>query len=291
MQKISVICPIYNGEKFVRECFDSVISQSFTNWEMIVVDDGSVDCSADICDEYSKNDSRIKVYHIENHGVSYARNFAITKAIGDFCFFLDCDDILPQDALEYLIKLAEEKSADMVAGEAIHFSDKLKIHVQEDVLVYEYNGEQEIYENVIFDINELKPFPKKDEKRKINNGMWGCLYKTAIIKEHNVAFLHTKTGEDLFFSVNFYMFCKKVIMTSKKTYGFRINPFSVTHRYIKKYFDDVLECYVQFDKLYNNFPEQFVDRAKDGLNAWHYYRCRLAIEREFTYGGGTLPAA
>lgn len=200
-------------------------------------------------------------------------------------FFLDCDDILPKDSLEFLDKIAEKTGADMLTGEPIHFTDTPKF-CQKDVAIFEYSGEQEIYENVIFDIGELKPFYKKSEKRKINNGMRGCLYKTQTIKNNGIKFLGTKTGEDLYFSVMFLMHCRKVVMTSKQTYCFRVNPHSVTHKYIKSYFDDVLECYIQFGKLYNNFPPKYIDKAKEGLDAWHYYRCRLAIERELTYCPG-----
>ena len=283
--KISLICPVYNGEKFLRACVDSVILQKHQDWELIAVNDGSTDCSEQILKGCAENDPRISFYSITNHGVAYARNYAITKAQGDYCFFLDCDDMLPDDSLEFLNSIAEQTDADMISGEPIHFTDTPE-YCQTDVAIFEYSGEQEIYENVIFDIGELKPFKRKNEKRKINNGMWGCLYKTQLIKDNGVKFLGTKTGEDTYFSIMLLMHCRKVVMTSKRTYCFRVNPYSVTHKYINGYFDDVLECYTQFDKLYNEFPPDYIDKAKEGLKAWHYYRCRLAIEREITYCPG-----
>lgn len=283
--KISIICPIYNGGEFLGQCLDSVILQKHQDWELIAINDGSTDDSEQILKSYAKRESRISFFSIANHGVAYARNYGITKAKGEYCFFLDCDDMLPEDSLEFLNAIAEKTGADMVSGEPVHFTNTPK-YCQKEAVVFEYSGECEIYENVIFDIGELKPFNRKSEKRKINNGTWGCLYKTQVIHNHNINFLGTKTGEDLYFSVNFFMCCQKVVMTSKCTYYFRVNPHSVTHSYINGYFDDVLECYIQFKKLYNEFPSDYQERAKEGLNAWHYYRCRLAVERELTYCPG-----
>ncbi len=129
----------------------------------------------------------------------------------------------------------------------------------------------------------IKPFHKKGEKRKIDNGHWGCIYKTSIIKDNDIKFLHTKTGEDLDFLVCFYTFSKKIVMTSKNTCCLRMNPYSVTHGYVKNYYDGVLTCYTEFKKLYEQFPLKFRERAQIGLDAWHYYRCRLAIEREISH--------
>lgn len=85
--KISIICPIFNGEKFIRPCLDSVISQKHQDWELIAVNDGSTDGSEQLLKSYAEKDPRISFYSISNHGVAYARNYAITKTQGDYCFF------------------------------------------------------------------------------------------------------------------------------------------------------------------------------------------------------------
>ena len=96
MTKISVIVPVYKVEKYVGECINSILAQSFKDFELILVDDGSPDKSGEICDSYAKKDNRIKVFHKKNGGVSSARNFGIDKAVGEWLCFIDSDDtILP----------------------------------------------------------------------------------------------------------------------------------------------------------------------------------------------------
>lgn len=90
--KISVIVPVYNVEKYLSRCIDSILSQTFTDFELLLVDDGSTDKSGEICDEYAKTDARIKVFHTENRGVSAARNLGIKEASADWISFVDSDD-------------------------------------------------------------------------------------------------------------------------------------------------------------------------------------------------------
>lgn len=110
---ISIIVPVYNVEKYLKECIDSVISQTYKNLEIILVDDGSTDKSGEICDEYSKKDSRIKVIHKENGGLSDARNVALDIAKGEYIGFVDSDDYVEKDMFETLYKLAEEHNTEI----------------------------------------------------------------------------------------------------------------------------------------------------------------------------------
>ena len=111
---ISVIVPVYNAEKYLRECLDSIVNQTYKNIEIILVDDGSTDGSGAICDEYADKDVRIKVYHIPNGGASNARNLGIDNADGEYLMFVDSDDIILPYVVERAIKLALEHNADIV---------------------------------------------------------------------------------------------------------------------------------------------------------------------------------
>lgn len=113
---ISVIVPVYNVEKYLRQCLDSAVNQSYRDTEILVVDDGSTDGSGDICDEY-KTDSRVQVYHTDNHGLSAARNFALDRTHGDYIAFLDSDDWFEETALERFITVAQNRGTDIVGCE------------------------------------------------------------------------------------------------------------------------------------------------------------------------------
>lgn len=112
--KISVIVPVYKVEKYLPECIDSILAQSFTDFELVLVDDGSPDNSGKICDEYALRDSRIRVFHKENGGVSSARRVGVENAHGEWVIFVDGDDMLRQDALRFLFCFACKHSADVV---------------------------------------------------------------------------------------------------------------------------------------------------------------------------------
>lgn len=112
--KISVIIPIYNTEKYLCKCLDSIVAQTYTKWEAVLVNDGSTDNSGIICDEYAKKDTRFKVIHQQNSGVVNARNNAIAKASGEFLAFVDSDDFIEATMLEEMVYAAVNKNADVV---------------------------------------------------------------------------------------------------------------------------------------------------------------------------------
>ena len=127
MVKISVLIPSYNVEKYIRECLDSIVNQTFEDMEIICIDDGSTDSTLDILNEYALKDSRLRVYeNKENKGVSYARNYLLNLAKGKYIFFMDSDDYLELDALEKAYNLTEEKSLDILMFKIRHFNNKTK---------------------------------------------------------------------------------------------------------------------------------------------------------------------
>lgn len=118
MPKISVIVPVYNVEKYLRQCIDSVLLQSYVDFELLLINDGSKDSSGKICDEYAARDSRVRVLHKENGGVSSARNLGLDNAQGEWIMFLDADDFwADNNILKKLIDVAERDNLDIVRGE------------------------------------------------------------------------------------------------------------------------------------------------------------------------------
>ena len=110
---VSIIVPVFNVENYMKKCLDSVINQTYKNIEILLIDDGSKDSSGKICDEYSKKDKRIKIFHKENGGLSSARNYGIEKATGEYLTFIDSDDTLEVDYIEYLYNLITKYDTDL----------------------------------------------------------------------------------------------------------------------------------------------------------------------------------
>ena len=165
MAKISVIVPIYKVEKYIHKCVDSILSQTFTDYELFLVDDGSPDNCGKICDEYAQKDNRIIVIHKENGGLSDARNVAIDRAKGDYLTFIDSDDYVVENHLETLYNALVETDSDMAIANMTSFSDdksddsfysptkKLTVYEGEDVFktLYQPCACAKLYRRYIFD--------------------------------------------------------------------------------------------------------------------------------------------
>ena len=112
-KRFSIIVPVYNVEKYLSTCVESILSQTFNNWELILINDGSTDYSGIICDEYKKKDTRIKVFHTENKGVSAARNIGLKNAIGEWIAFIDSDDYMEKNWLEVVSMTIKKYKAEL----------------------------------------------------------------------------------------------------------------------------------------------------------------------------------
>lgn len=134
MPEISIVVPVYNTEQYLRRCVDSLLAQSFFDIEIILVDDGSTDSSGEHCDEYARMDSRVRVVHQRNQGLSGARNTGIIAARGKYVCFVDSDDFVSPDFAEMLFHGAKETKAEIVACDFLRFSDENEIRHEEDAL-------------------------------------------------------------------------------------------------------------------------------------------------------------
>ena len=112
-EKISIIVPVYNVEKYLKKCIDSIVNQTYKNLEIILVDDGATDRSGEICDELAKLDNRIKVYHKKNGGLSDARNYGVERATGSYVGFVDSDDYIDAEMYEKLYEAITKEAADV----------------------------------------------------------------------------------------------------------------------------------------------------------------------------------
>lgn len=188
MYKVSVIVPIYNVQKYLKRCVDSILKQTYKNLEIILVNDGSTDNSRKIINEYKKLDNRVKAYHKENGGLSDARNYGIERATGDYILYLDSDDWLDINMINTMIEKAKEYKADIVQV-GFYYS-------YEEYLLYDnrYYGEND--DDIVLDKQELMKELVINEK--VKNFAWGKLYKSEVVKD--ILFEKGVRFEDVFWA-------------------------------------------------------------------------------------------
>lgn len=146
--KITIIVPVYRVEKYIHRCIDSVFSQTYSNWELILVDDGSPDNCPTICDDYAKRDERIKVIHKENGGLSSARNVGLEHMSGDYVTFLDSDDFLHPDTFYDVLLLAENENADIVQFSFLRGEDDAFPTIKKDSTFQVFDNYSIFYSNI-----------------------------------------------------------------------------------------------------------------------------------------------
>lgn len=212
--KISVIIPVYNGEKYLPQCLDSLINQTFKDFEIICVNDGSTDKSLEILGEYSQKDLRVKIINQKNSGAAEARNNGLANASGDYLSILDCDDFFDLNMFELLYNHAVKYDAEITFCKGRTFDDKTKV-IRE-------------IENIKFDIlPDKEAFSAKDVADYIFqidiNWCWDKLYKASFIRQNNFMFQTTQVHNDSFFAAYPLTKAQRMSVLDKTLYTYRIN--------------------------------------------------------------------
>ena len=210
--KISVIIPVYNAEKYLERCIDSILAQTFTDFELLLIDDGSKDKSGEICDEYARKDKRVKVFHKANEGISATREFGILHGGGNFIQFVDSDDWIEKTCLEDNLSLAEKSNADIIINDYyIDVKDKSILRCQK------YNG------NLIEDIFNGNVF----------GALWNKFFRADTIKSSGVGFIHNLSFcEDIVFLCELLKSAPNlnIVVNVKAYYHYQSNTASLTRR-------------------------------------------------------------
>lgn len=201
--KISIVIPVYNASQYISETIESVISQTYTNWELILVDDGSLDDSGSICDVFSEKDKRIQVFHQENLGVSAARNKGIKHAEGEWIIFIDSDDYVDRNMLE--VMLSNSENMDLVVCPHKEFPTG-KVQTWKEKI---YIG----LANTKYDFECLY-------YAGFYNSPWGKMYRCDLIKELFPD--DVSLGEDLMFNLAYMKNCKKIKAIERPMYFYRV---------------------------------------------------------------------
>lgn len=247
---VSVIVPVYNVEQYIEKCVDSLISQTLPNIEIILVDDGSTDKSAEISDAYAKEHSNIKVIHKENGGLGSARNAGMKVANGKYIGFVDSDDYVSERMYKTLLDLVVDNDADCAYCEFTRFwNNKVNLCENEKCEVKTYSGD-EILNSYLLDRIGCKPSEKEDCTYGASVGLG--LFKKDVILRNNINFVSERVfiAEDMIFDIDFIPKCRKIVHTSESLYFYRFNPNSLTTRYVMDRFEkNVTLCHEMKSRL------------------------------------------
>lgn len=240
--KITIIVPVYKVESFLSRCLDSIMNQTFYDWECILVDDGSPDKSGVICDEYAEIDARFKVLHVENGGVSKARNIGMRQARGEFVTFIDSDDFIDTKFIEALYEpCKKDKKIDFVHAGCVNYLEDGQITLNQ------------AYENFIGD-DKAMIF---ERFRGLIVSKLFCLDK---IRAHNIRFdEEMKYGEDMVFTIDYLTYSKKYALIDSTAYFYvqrsdsamhtlnNINYEMALHSFLHRY--DSVKKYIEMNKV------------------------------------------
>lgn len=217
MPKISIIVPVYNCKKYLRQCLDSILSQTFKDWECLLIDDGSTDESGSICDEYARRDNRFAAYHKENGGLTSARNYGLERSVGEWIMHVDGDDWIEVDSIERLLQTARDTASDMVFGD-FRFSYHDKTINQRNT---QWRG------NKIDSLNNHISF--------VWTTLWSGIAKHEIYIKHN---LKSPSGitycEDFHLITRLCWFAKRISNCHYAFYNYRQHPKSIMHNLNKE---------------------------------------------------------
>lgn len=254
---ISVIVPVFNMEKYLARCIDSLVSQSIKDIEILLIDDGSTDSSADICKKYAEDDKRIKYIYKENGGLSDARNKAIDIVKGEFITFVDADDYVHKTYLEYLFSLINNYSADIAT--CIHFETCLdsfeEVKGSDNVICM---SGYEACERMLVDFGATL------------TAACGKLYKSEIVKQYK--FPYGKLHEDVATTYKYYLNSSKVVYGYKELYAYYQRPDSIIHTISSRKVEDELWAMSERAISLQKLGEEKLSKLSWGHVAWYLKR-------------------
>lgn len=265
---LSVIVPVYNTKKYIRKCIDSILAQTYENYELILVDDGSTDGSSEICDEYARTHEKISVIHKENCGLLHTRKVGFNKACGEYISYVDSDDYIDSEMYEYMVGKLCEYNADIAICN----------------MAYDVNGEIENFSSFTFDgffekerlINEIYPYMLYSDNPQITAlppSLCNKIIRKSVLKraledsDNTISF-----GEDALCSFPSLLDAESVYVCSDKCfYKYRQVSGSLTRAYDEKLLD-------KFNLLITLLDKAFVSRGFDAKNQLHSYAVNFSVE-------------
>lgn len=244
---VSIIVPVYNVEQYLKECIESILAQTWKNFEVILVDDGSTDSSGKICDEYSQKKEFISVIHKKNGGLSSARNAGIDVAQGDYLAFIDSDDVVHPRYLSELVAIVKKEKADLAACNFCvgslcrwkNFSEvKYDIRCNEDVL------------------------KKMNDNDVVVTVAWNKLYHAKFFREYGLRYPVGKIHEDMFITPQILYYTKKMVITNEQLYFYRQRENSIMNSSFSIKQLDALDAIEFRIELFQHWNKQYLQASE-----------------------------
>lgn len=237
--KISVIVPIYKIERYLRQCIDSILAQTFTEFELLLIDDESPDGCPAICDEYTKKDARIRTFHKPNGGVASARNWGIDNAKGDWIMYIDGDDWIEPTYIEELYNAAIKNDADIaICGFRFAYEDGR--YIEEHPTLWDNNKSASLNQYIASTWTTV----------------WGSIHKSSLYKDNGIRSPKNITFcEDFHLMVRLCHFAKKVVSIDRPLYNYRQQSSSIMHSLNNKTWRDELTAYKEIIDFFRNQGE------------------------------------
>ena len=263
MVKLSIIVPVYNVEKYLSTCIDSLLNQTLEEIEIILIDDNSPDNCPEICDEYAKQDERIKVVHKQNEGLGYARNSGIEIAVGEYLTFVDSDDYVELNAYQNLYAKLMDTKADVIYFNFQRFNDQGNNWNDASIFKEKMYQTKDDVHQLMLDMIANPPSAKND--RNIQVSSCCAVYRREPIKKYGLRFKSEREliSEDLLFNFDYLLHATNVITIPDVYYNYRSNPLSLTSaiRPDRIYKNHILYQYILEILITNNFGEDGYMRA------------------------------
>ncbi|MCR5254640.1 MAG: glycosyltransferase [Acetatifactor sp.] len=271
--KVSIIVPVYNSEKYIGRCIESIIDQEFTDFELLVADDGSTDGTGKILDGYAKKDKRIKVFHRENSGVSASRNFCLDNAVGEYIQFLDADDWITPDATRLFVWAATEGKADMVIADFYRvIGDRLAV-------------KGDIEEDGVMTRDELAAQMMENPADFYYGVLWNKLFKREIIEKYGLR-MDPKVSwcEDFLFNLEYIRHADVFYALHTPIYYYVKTKGSLVSQGAS--FTNTVRMKTMVFEYYNNFYKKIWDEEDYEKNKRQLYRFFFDMAKD----GGVAPA-
>ncbi len=268
---VSIIVPVYNAEKYIRRCVDSVLNQEYADFELLLADDGSVDSSGAICDEYAQKDSRVRVIHKENTGVSDTRNQAMEQARGTYLQFLDSDDWITPDATRLFMRAAEEHDCDLVIADFYRVVGE-RVSVKGD-----------IDEDGLLTREEFAAHMMENPADFYYGVLWNKLYKREIVEKHRLRMNpQISWCEDFMFNLEYIRYGEKFYALHAPVYYYVKTKGSLVSQGVS--IPKTIRMKLTVFEYYNNFYKHVLEEADYEKNRLQVYKFLIDAA-----GDGTVP--